>query len=48
MLKLLGNLAVLFLIFPPLYIAIRFFRWSMHSLEKELAQTTNRSHSPER
>lgn len=47
MLKLLGNLVVLFLIFPPLYIAIRFFKWSLQSLEKEMTQTAGRSGSRE-
>lgn len=37
MLKLMKNLMGLFLIFPPLYIAVRFFKWSLRSLEKEMA-----------
>jgi hypothetical protein len=47
MLKLIRNLAGLLLIFPPLYIAIRFFKWSLQSLEKEMTEAASSSKHPD-
>lgn len=47
MLKLLKNLTILLMILPPLYIAIRFFIWSLKSLEKEMAAEAVSSHRHE-
>ena len=33
------TLTALLLLFPPVYIALRFFKWSLKSLEKEMAQS---------
>ncbi len=41
--KLISGLVFSMMIFPPLYIALRFLKWSWRSLEKELSDdsTTN-------
>ena len=41
MLRLIGSLAILFLVVPPLYIVVRFFKWSLHSLEKEMSASAS-------
>ena len=41
----LRTLSVLLLLFPPVYIALRFFKWSLKSLEKEISESEKTAES---
>ncbi len=40
--KLIGSLIFGMMLFPPLYIAMRFLKWSWRSLEKELSDDSQK------
>jgi hypothetical protein len=39
-----GTWTILLMLFPPLYIALRFVRWSLKSLEKEMVAAEEPEH----